>query len=87
MRRHICTLQHLRETTECADNVLDQLKCRCCALTERLSETGWVVGVARHAHPSSIHAAHSHAHTTHATIHATHTAHAAVHRAHAPAET
>jgi hypothetical protein len=90
MCRHICALQHLRETAKCAHNVLDQLKCCCCALAERLRETGWVVWIARHTHPSAVHAAHSHAHTahtTHTTVHAAHTAHAAVHRAHASAVT
>lgn len=77
MCRHICALEHLRKTSECTNNVLDQLESRLCTLAEGLRKALRIVRVARHAH-AAVHAAHSH--STHSTIHATITT--AVHRAH-----
>ena len=79
MRRHICTLQHLRKASECTDYVLDQLERRRRALAERLCEAAvWIAGHASHA---SVHAAHAHTHASHAAIHATHSSHTTIHGA------
>jgi hypothetical protein len=71
--RHICTLQHLRKSPKCANNALNQLKCRLRTLAERLCQTLRVIRVPRHSH-SPIHAAHTAIHASHPA----HTAHTAV---------